>query len=142
MALTTKDVPLLLLVSREETRAYLAGLLTDQKYAPVVISDPDELVQALKGLTNATVFLDCEAISRFGAGLYSRLKVVCPWCRLILLCHKDHKTHREIIRQAMEIGAYACLIAPFESWEVLAMVRHAQARKLPRKRPPRKKNTA
>ncbi len=137
-----KEMAPLLLVTQDETRAYLATLLADHRYAPVLVSDPEELVQALKGLTSATVFLDCEAITRYGVGLYSRLKVACPWGRLILLCHKDHQGHREIIRQAMEIGVYACLIAPFEGWEVLAMVRHAQARKPPRKRPPRKKTSA
>jgi hypothetical protein len=68
--------------------------------------------------------------------------VACPWSRIVLLCHKDHKNHREIIRQAMEIGVYACLIAPFEGWEVLTMVRHPQARRPSRRRPPRKKTTA
>ncbi len=134
-----KDIALLLLVTREETRTYLATLLSDHHYSPVFLSDPDELVQALKGLPKATVFLDCEAIPRYGAGIYSRIKVACPWCRIVLLCHKEHKTHREIIREAMEIGVYACLIAPFEGWEVLAMVRHAESRRPPRKRLPRKK---
>lgn len=143
MGPVAKDITLLLLVTQAETRTYLVTLLSEHNYSPVALSDPDELVQALKGLANATVFLDCEAIPRYGAGLYSRIKVACPWCRIVLLCHKDHKTHREIIREAMEIGAYACLIAPFEGWEVLAMVRHGQSRRpTTRKRPPRKKTMA
>jgi DNA-binding NtrC family response regulator len=134
-----KEFALLLLIGNDNTRKYLVNLLREHQHVPVVTSDPGELVQNLKGHQYATVFLDCEAVPRYGPGIYSRIKVACQNCRVVLLCDKAHKSHRDIIKEAMEIGVYACLLAPFEGWEVLTMVRHSQARKPPKKRPARKK---
>lgn len=136
-----KETPLFFLIFREHTRKVLTELLSEHLYHPVVLMDPDDLVAALKGLERATVFLDCEAILRYGPGLYSRIKVASPGSRIILLCHKEHQEHREIIRQAMEIGVYACLLAPVEDWEVLAMVRHAPSPRPTRRRVTRRKTS-
>ncbi len=136
-----KDYALFLLIGNDKTRNYLLNLLQEHNYAPVAMSDPDELVQALKGYQYATVFLDCEAVPLYGPGIYSRLKVACPYCRVVLLCDKSHKKHRDIIKEAMEIGAYACLLAPFEGWEVLAMAKHSQPKKPVKKRTPKKRIT-
>jgi hypothetical protein len=66
--------------------------------------------------------VDCAAISSYGSGIYSKIKVGCPLCRIVLLCDKAHKDHRTIIKEALEIGIYACLLMPYEDWEVLAML--------------------
>lgn len=139
MSPSDQEVPLLLLVAREQTREYLVHFLKENNYAPLVKTDPMELVQALKGQRQATVFVDCEAVPLYGAGIYSRIKVACPLCRVVLLCDKNHAGHRDIIQQAMGIGVYACLLAPFEGWEILTMVRHTGGRKTAgRRRLPRK----
>jgi len=62
------------------------------------------------------------------------MKVACPRCRIVLLCDKRHHEHRDIVKEAMDLGIYACLLAPFAEWEVLAMVRHSQAAKPPGRR--------
>jgi len=122
-----------LLVFDEPTRQHLMELLRGNGYAPQAVPDLGGVLVSLKGQECATVFVDCEAVTRYGGGIYSKIKVACRYCRVILLCDKTHKSHREIIRQAMEIGIYACLLAPYEDWEVLAMVRY-----YPRKEGPRK----
>jgi hypothetical protein len=66
-------------------------------------------------------------------GIYAKIKVASRYCRAILICDKSHKAHREIIREAMEIGIYACLLAPYEDWEVLAMVRYYPRKEVTRK---------
>jgi len=119
-----KSDPLLLLVLQEPTRARLFELLQGNGYLPRVAADLGTVLQALKGEDWATVIVDCEAVTRYGVGIYAKIKVACRYCRVILICDKSHKTHREIIREAMEIGIYACLLAPYEDWEVLAMVRY------------------
>jgi DNA-binding NtrC family response regulator len=139
MVLINKDFALLLLVGNDQIKDYLVNLLREHNYAPVVMSDPNELVQTLKGYQYATVFLDCEAVPLYGPGIYSRIKVACQHCRVVLLCDKSHKSHRDIIKDAMEIGIYACLLAPFEGWEVLTMVRHSPSKKPAKKRLPKKK---
>ena len=142
MVIANKDVALFLLVGNDKIRDYLGNLLRENNYAPVVIADPGELIKALKGYQYATVFLDCESVPLYGPGIYSRIKVACQYCRVVLLCDKSHKGHRDIIKEAMEIGIYACLLAPFEGWEVLTMVRHSQAKKPTKKRFPRKKTVS
>ncbi len=140
MVLAKKDLALFLVVGNDEIRDYLVNLLREHNHAPLVVSDIGESLQALKECRFATVFLDCESVLSFGPGIYSRIKVACPYCRIVLLCDKSHEEHRELIREAMEIGIYACLLAPFEGWEVLAMVRRHQGRKPAKKRPSRKKS--
>jgi len=130
MVLAQKDLALFLVVGNDEIRDYLVNLLREHNHAPLVVSDIGESLQAL----------DCESVLSFGPGIYSRIKVACPYCRIVLLCDKSHEEHRELIREAMEIGIYACLLAPFEGWEVLAMVRRHQGRKPAKKRPSRKKS--
>lgn len=113
----------LLLILDEPIRQHLLKLLEQYDFAPQVTAHPREVLQAIKGRPGATVFVDCEAVSTFGAGIYSKLKVACPRCRLVLLGDKGNKAHREIIREAMELGIYACLLAPYEDWEVLTLMR-------------------
>jgi DNA-binding response OmpR family regulator len=134
-----KDIGLFLLVGNDETRDYMVTLLREHNYSPLVVSDPGEMMQALKEHQHATVLLDCEEVSLYGPGIYSKIKVACQSCRIVLLCDKSHKNHRDIIKEAMEIGIYACLLAPFEGWEVLTMVRHGQAKKPIKKRLSKKK---
>ncbi len=125
-----KGAWLILLVAHQPTRDSLFTLLQENKYTPLVMSHPEEVVRFLKGQRPATIFVDCEAVGIFGSGLYSRLKVASPLCRVILLCDKGHQSHQEVIREAMAMGAYACLLAPYNSWELLTMLKHS----LPKKR--------
>jgi DNA-binding response OmpR family regulator len=134
-----KEIGLFILVGNDETRDFLVTLLREHNYSPTVAADPGEMVQALKECQHATVFLDCEEVELYGPGIYSKIKVACQSSRIVLLCDKSHKNHRDIIKEAMEIGIYACLLAPLEGWEVLTMVRHGQSKKPIKKRLPKKK---
>ena len=64
----------------------------------------------------------CEALSRYGAGICSKIKLACQYCRVVLFCDKALEAHRKIIKDAMEIGIYACLLPPYADWEILTMV--------------------
>jgi DNA-binding NtrC family response regulator len=128
---------LLLWVTDSQSRDFLVHLLEAHEFAPRVVGNPIEVLQTLKGHKQATVFVDCQNVSTYGPGLYAKVKVACPRCRVILICDKSHQQHRDIIKEAMDLGIYACLLAPFADWEVLAMVRHGQAAGAPGRRPPR-----
>jgi response regulator RpfG family c-di-GMP phosphodiesterase len=117
-----KRAILLLLVSNEKIRKYLLDLLQEYHYAPLLVANPGEALQILKKERQATVFMDCEAMSSYGVGICAKLKVACQHCRVVLLCDKRQPVHRQIIKEAMEIGIYACLLPPYEDWEVLTMV--------------------
>jgi AmiR/NasT family two-component response regulator len=38
------------------------------------------------------------------------------------------KDHRRLIKQAVELGVYACILASYEEWEVLTMIRNIIAK--------------
>lgn len=122
-----KHAPFYLLVSNDQTRNYLLNLLEENDYYPSIMLNPDELLQSLKNQSHAIVFADCQTISRYGAGIFAKLKVACPNCRIILFgdrAHLRNKSHRDLIREAMDIGVYACILAPYEEWEVLSMAKY------------------
>lgn len=121
--LPLKDRPtIVILVVHEPLRHSLSNLLQENGYAPNVAANPQEVMQILRKKKCATVFVDCEGIGVYGAGICAKFKVACQYCRVVLLCDKRLKAHRQIIKEVMEIGVYACLLPPFEDWEVLTMV--------------------
>jgi DNA-binding NtrC family response regulator len=139
MTLPDHDHQVVLLVSHQETRDYLVSFLKDHEYLPRVVGNAVELMQVLREHPAATVFVDCQAVIAYGSGLLSRIRVTAPQGKLIFLCQKEHGEHRGLVREAMELGAYGCLLAPFADWEVLTMVRPSLVTKPPGRRPPKRK---
>jgi DNA-binding NtrC family response regulator len=113
---------IVILVVHEPLRQSLSMLLRENGYTARVAANPREVMKFLRKKQCATVFVDCEAIGIFGPGVCSKFKVACQYCRVVLLCDKSLEAHRRIIKEAMEIGIYACLLPPYEDWEVLTMV--------------------
>jgi DNA-binding NtrC family response regulator len=126
---------LVVMVADSQTREVLIKLLEGNEHVPQLAGNPGEALQALKGHEQGTIFVDCRSVSAYGPGLYAKLKVACPRCRVVLLCDKSHQEHRDLVKEAMDLGIYACLLAPFADWEVLAMVRHGQTGKPAGRRP-------
>lgn len=117
--------PILLLVGNGCTRDYLSNLLSENNYSPLLMTDPEELLRSLKGKEFAIILIDCRAVSAFGTRILSKIKVSCRLCRIIIFCDKEHlceKRHRELIKEILAIGVYACILAPYKEWEVLSMV--------------------
>jgi len=120
-----KPTPILLLVGNNRTRDYLSNLLSENNYSPLLMTDPEELLRSLKGKEFAIILIDCGAVSSFGTRILSKIKVSCRRCRIIIFCDKQHlcdKQHRELIKEILAIGVYACILAPYKEWEVLSMV--------------------
>jgi len=120
-----KPTPIMLLVGNGRTRDYLSSLLSENNYFPLLMTEPEELLRSLKGEEFAIILIDCSAVSSFGTRLLSKIKVACRLCRIIIFCDKEHlcdKRHRELIKEIMAIGVYACILAPYKEWEVLSMV--------------------
>jgi response regulator RpfG family c-di-GMP phosphodiesterase len=113
---------IVVLVFDESLRKSLLELLQDNGYGPQVAANPQEVIKLLRKKKCATVFIDCEALSLYGPGICSKIKLGCQYCRVVLFCDKTLETHRKIIKEAMEIGIYACLLPPYEDWEILTMV--------------------
>ena len=117
--------PILLLVGNSQTRDYLSGLLAENNYSPLLMTNPDELLHSLKENQFAIILIDCNAVTAYGTRILSKIKVACELCRIIIFCDKEHlgdKAHRELIKEIMDIGVYACILAPHKDWEVLSLV--------------------
>jgi PleD family two-component response regulator len=119
-----KPTPIMLLVADSQTREHLSNLLVENNYYPLLMTDPEKLLQSLKEKQFAIVLIDCHAVSSFGTRILSKIKVACRLCRIIIFCDKKHlcdKVHRELIKEVLNIGVYACILAPYKEWEVLSM---------------------
>ena len=129
-------ITLFLLVSDELIRAHLWNLLKKSEYPSRLVFGLDELLEGLKGQTNAIVFLDADVVSIYGPAIYSKIRAVVHRPKIILLCDRKH---RDLIKEAMELGVYGCILEPYAEWEVLTIVKHVQSDIQPRKRKPARK---
>jgi len=128
-----RQTDVFLLVANEDIRQYILELCEKNNYHPLITADLEELVKQTKRMRSAIVFIDYGVVSTHGARIYSRINVACPDCSVILLCDQ---AHRDLIKEAMELGVYACILSPFEEWEVLTMIRNILTVK--KKRRPKK----
>ena len=128
-----RQTDIFLLIASDDIRNYILELCKKNNYLPLVAASLEELVKTTKGMRSAIVFVDYEVVNTYGARMYSRINVACPGCDVILL---SDKAHRKFIKEAMELGAYASILAPYEEWEVLTMIRNILTVK--RKRRPNK----
>jgi len=120
-----KSAPILLLISDPQTRNHLWRLLVENHYFPVLIADQEELFRVLRGNQFSMVLIDCAAVSCYGARTISKIKVACRHGRIIVFCDKAHlcdSRHRDLIKEILAIGVYACIVAPYREWEVLSLV--------------------
>jgi DNA-binding NtrC family response regulator len=128
-----KQTDVFLLVANDDIRNYLGELCEKNKYHFLIAADLEELATKTKLTGSAIVFVDYEVVNTYGARMYSRINVACPSCDVILLCDQ---AHRKFIKEAMELGAYASILAPYEEWEVLTIIRNiltGKKKKRPRK---------
>jgi DNA-binding NtrC family response regulator len=116
-----KQTGVLLLVANDDIRHHIHDLCVKNNYRPLVTVDLEELAKRTKRMHSAIVFVDYEVVNTYGARMYSRINVACPSCDVILLCDQ---AHRKFIKEAMELGAYASILAPYEEWEVLTIIRN------------------
>lgn len=111
----------------------MLSLCRKHKFKNLIVTDPEELVDTIKRMDSVIAFVDYEAVKSFGAKVYSRVNVACPGCNIILL--SDHG-HKHLVKEAMELGAYACILAPYEEWEVLTMIKNILTKRKLRKHAP------
>ena len=126
-----KSKSILLLIAYPKTRDDLRILLEENHYFALLITDPEELFSMLRENQFSVVLIDCASLSYYGVRIISKIKVVCAHSRIIVFCNKLHlcdSHHRTIIKEIMAIGVYACIIAPYEAWEVLSLVAYESHR--------------
>jgi DNA-binding NarL/FixJ family response regulator len=133
-----KATPISLLVLNETIRQHLLAILERNNFMPVLISNPGELAIELKERTSPVIFIDWEAETQYGPAIIMNIKAACKEGGIIFLYDKDH---RNLIREVMQLGVYGCILAPYDEWEILTMVKHLLTKKTTkidrrRKKPP------
>jgi DNA-binding response OmpR family regulator len=119
--------PICMLMSDLQIRKNLHELLAENYFSPQLVATQEELLQLLKKNQFSIVMIDCGSVSLYGARIISKIKVVCRYGRIIIFCDKQHLCdghHRSLIKEVLAIGIYACIVAPYEEWEVLSLVTH------------------
>jgi DNA-binding NtrC family response regulator len=116
----TKQIPIIVLITNEKIRSYIIEICKRNNLHPLISFDLEELVKKIKKMHSAIVMVDYEVVTSYGRRIYSIINVACPGCKCIMLCDQDH---RDFIKEAVEHGVYACILAPYEEWEVLTMIR-------------------
>ena len=115
----------MLLISEPQMRNDLCILLVENNYYHVLLTNQEELLHVLKENKFAIVLIDCGSVYVYGARIISKIKVVCQHVRIIFFCNKAHlcdSQHRDLIKDILAIGVYACILVPFNDWEVLSMI--------------------
>lgn len=120
MAAAPKPTPIRLLVLNEQIRRHIIDILERNDYQPVIIS-PAEVATALKGCQQPVIFIDWEAEVQFGPAIIRKIKTACREGGIIFLYDREH---RNLIREVMDLGVYGCVLAPYDEWEILTMIRH------------------
>ena len=123
-----KKPNIFILAANEDIRNHVLEVCEKNNYHPAVTIDLDELVRQTKRSRSVIVLLDYEMVKTYGARMYSRINVACPKCSVILLCDQ---ANRELIKEAMDLGVFACILAPYEEWEVMTIIRKTLARRQP-----------
>jgi DNA-binding NtrC family response regulator len=126
MTAPSKVTPISLLVLNDTIRQHLLGILERNHFKPVVISSPGELNIELKECFSPVIFIDYEAETQYGPAIIMNIKAVLKEGGIIFLYDKDH---RNLIQEVMELGVYGCVLAPYDEWEILTMVKHLLAKK-------------
>jgi DNA-binding NtrC family response regulator len=128
-----------LLVLNETIRQHLLEILERNHFRPVVISNPSELASELKESACPVIFIDWEAEMLYGPAIIMNIKAACKDGGIIFLYDKEH---RNLIRDVMQLGVYGCVLAPYDEWEILTLVKHLLAKKTVKTDRRRKKKPA
>jgi DNA-binding NtrC family response regulator len=121
----SQKIPVFILIANEKLKSYIIDLCKRNNFRPFMGADLEELVKQLKKRPSAVVVMDYEVVNSYGARIYSRINVACPGCNVLLLCDQDQ---RDLIKEAVEHDVYACILPPYEEWEVLTMIRNIIAK--------------
>jgi DNA-binding NtrC family response regulator len=122
----SQPTPINLLVLNETIRQHLLDILKRNQFKPVIITNPGELAAELRERTSSVIFIDYEAETQYGPAIIMNIKAASKEGGIIFLYDKDH---RNLIQEVMQLGVYGCVVAPYDEWEILTMVKHLLAKK-------------
>lgn len=131
MATQAEKITFYMLALDAKIHEHMMNLLRKRSYPVVEIAVLEDLLRSLKEENTAIVLLDSETMLAYGAATVSKIKMSCQDCKVILLCAQ---THRDLIKPAMGLGTYGCIIEPYPEWELATIVRSILADMQPENR--------
>lgn len=120
-----QQIQIFVFIANEKLKSHVIGLCKRNNLRPFTAADLEELLKKIKKRRSAVVVMDYEVVNSYGARIYSSINVACPGCNLLLLCDQDR---RDLIKEAVDHDVYACILPPYEEWEVLTMIRNIIAK--------------
>lgn len=138
MMTSAKSTPISLLVLNEGIRQHILSILERNHYTPIIITNLGELIAELKEHHTPVIFIDWEAETQYGPAIIMNIKAILKEGGIIFLYDREH---RNLIQEVMQLGVYGCVLAPYDEWEILTMVKHLLSKKTikperRRKKPP------
>lgn len=115
-----QDALFYLLILDNDVRPRILSILSKHRHFKVRSVFPDELSGGTRREVNSIILIDSLSVLTYGTTVISKLKSSCPDSKLVFLCNQDN---RHLIGRVMELGAYGCILEPYEEWELLTMVR-------------------
>ena len=97
----------------------LRALLEKRGYVVMVLDDGHQIGTVPDSATFDIIFLDSETGGVRDKVLFAKIRKECPQSYIILI---TSKRGNDLIKEAMDAGAYGCIDKPFNPDEVLAMV--------------------
>ena len=124
VAPTEIGMPLLVVEDDGEMRDLLTEALHEEGYRAESVGDAAEALIRLRTETFAAIILDKRMPGLSGFDILPGLRTICPHAPVILItAFGDDSTRRE----AIDKGAFACLLKPFPMEELFRSIRLALA---------------
>lgn len=112
----------ILVVDREiSDRGFLRELLEEEGYQVTTRKDGHRIIELLEEEDFDVLLLDLGTPGVTGAQLYRDIRKANPKVHIILMTARFGD---DLVKEGMDLGAYGCIHKPFDTDEILTMLRH------------------
>ena len=113
---------LILVVDDQFTdRETLKAILEDKGYRVAIARDGAQAIQMVKERHYDIIFLDIRLPDMDGVETFEQVKGIDPKAAVIMM---TGYTEADLVKRAVNTGAYTCIHKPFDMEEVIALVEH------------------
>jgi two-component system response regulator HydG len=103
-------------------RLTLSGILEDEGYNVVMAEDGYQAIEAAKQTPFGLIFMDIKMPGINGVQTFREIKKINPEAVVIMMTAYSVE---DLVREALEEGAYAVVYKPFDIEEILGMIKSA-----------------
>lgn len=103
----------------QSIRITLGGVLEDEEHNVVVVEDGYQAIEAVRNSHFDTIFMDIRMPGINGVETFKEVKKIDPGVAVIMMTAYSVE---DLIREALEEGAYTCLQKPFDMEKVIKLI--------------------